>query len=259
MTRIALIGYGAMGQAIERNAAAAGCEIVCVYDINSPLTPDSPKDFDVAIEFTQPDAVVSNVEALAALRKHAVIGTTGWHGSLQTVRQRADAAGIGLIYGANFSVGVQMFFQLVRAAAVLADRDDTMDVMLHEWHHKRKKDSPSGTAIAAAQIVLEELSRKTQIATDRMETPIEPNMLHVSSTRGGEIVGTQGSRKLRARRVVCCTMDPWTQRRVRFHGCLHGRHGIRAHQRRTLTCSHRSLHRSCSPSLLSPLRTQRRT
>ena len=190
MTRIALIGYGAMGQAIERNAAAAGCEIVCVYDINSPLTPDSPKDFDVAIEFTQPDAVVSNVEVLASLRKHAVIGTTGWHGSLQTVRERADAAGIGLIYGANFSVGVQMFFQLVRAAAVLADRDDTMDVMLHEWHHKRKKDSPSGTAIAAAQIVLEELSRKTQIATDRMETPIEPNMLHVSSTRGGEIVGT---------------------------------------------------------------------
>jgi len=190
MTRIALVGYGAMGRELERLAPAHGCEVVHVFDDASPVSSTSTTDFDVAIDFSQPDAVIPTIQTLCALKRNVVVGTTGWYDDRSIVEACCHEHGTGLIYGSNFSIGVQIFYHLVREAAFFAERQPDYDVMLHEWHHKRKKDSPSGTALKAASIVIDELTRKNHVAIDAQNTPIDPQALHVSSTRGGEIVGT---------------------------------------------------------------------
>jgi len=190
MTRIALVGYGAMGHELERLAPDYGCEVVRVFDDASPVRPTSPADFDVAIDFSQPDAVIPTVQALCALKRNVVVGTTGWLDERTIIEQCCHDNGIGLVYGSNFSVGVQIFYHLVREASFYAERETNYDVMVHEWHHKRKKDSPSGTALKAASIVIDEVTRKNHIAIDAQTSPIDPKALHVTSTRGGEIVGT---------------------------------------------------------------------
>ena len=174
MTRIALLGYGFMGKELERLANEQGCEVVAVFDVDSPLTTQSKTDFDVAIDFTQPDAVLNNVQTMCALGKDLVIGTTGWGSSMLEVGKLQALGGNGIIYGSNFSVGVQVFFRLLRSAGMLVNDIPEYDVQLHEWHHTRKKDSPSGTALSAAAIVNEEIS---------------PRVVPVGSTREGDIVG----------------------------------------------------------------------
>ncbi|MBN9399431.1 MAG: 4-hydroxy-tetrahydrodipicolinate reductase ['Candidatus Kapabacteria' thiocyanatum] len=190
-TRIALVGHGAMGREIERLAPQTPCAITRIYDEARPFDAATVNDdIDVVIDFTQPDAVLATVETAARHGIDVVIGTTGWMQHMDRVKGICDRHGVGLIHGSNFSVGVQLFFRLVRAASILVQDVTEYDVMIHEWHHRRKKDSPSGTALTMAGIVLDELDRKTRIVTDAInDTPIAADMLHVSSTRGGEIVG----------------------------------------------------------------------
>lgn len=189
MTRIAIIGYGAMGHEIERLAPSLGCEVTRIFDEYRPLTIDGPSEFDVAIDFTQPDAVLENVRVLCAMQRSIVIGTTGWYEQLPEIRSMVEASQIGCVWGSNFSVGVQMFLRIVRAAAIMAHDATEYDVMVHEWHHHRKKDSPSGTAISVANVIIDEMNRKNHIAIETEHGQIDPSALHVTSTRGGEIVG----------------------------------------------------------------------
>jgi len=189
MTRIALVGYGAMGKEIEALAAAHGCEIVATFDIDRPLTTLSDASFDVAIDFSLSDAVVSNVRTLAHLQRPVVIGTTGWYAQLPDVTSIVNSAGIGCVWGSNFSVGVQMFLRIVRAASMLANDAPEYDVMVHEWHHHRKKDSPSGTAIAIASTIVDEMQRKHAMEIETQHDRINPHALHVTSTRGGDVIG----------------------------------------------------------------------
>lgn len=189
MTRIAIIGYGAMGHMIERLAPQCGADVAAIFDIDRPFVAMAAEGIDVAIDFTLPHVVLDTVRTACEAKVNLVIGTTGWYDDLETVRAMASEAGIGVVYGTNFSVGVQMFFRLVRLAAELADRHTDYDAMLHEWHHRRKKDAPSGTALTAAQQVLQGMPRKRRIATETAHDRIDPDALHVTSTRGGEIVG----------------------------------------------------------------------
>lgn len=189
MTRIAIIGYGAMGHMIERLAPHSGVDVAAIFDIDQPFTAMAAQGIDVAIDFTLPLVVPDTVRTACEANVNLVIGTTGWYDGLDAVRAMASEAGIGVVYGTNFSVGVQMFFRLVRLAAELADRHPDYDAMLHEWHHRRKKDSPSGTALTAAEQVLQGMPRKRRIATETAHDRIDPEALHVTSTRGGEIVG----------------------------------------------------------------------
>ncbi len=189
MTRIALIGYGAMGRELERLAGSVDCNVSRIFTEERPLRVGGPDEFDVAIDFTEPRSVVNNVAILAEMKRNVVIGTTGWYDRLPEVRSIVTAAGIGCVWGSNFSVGVQMFLRLVRAAAMLAHETPEYDVMVHEWHHRRKKDSPSGTAISIANVIVDEMQRKNHIATEAQHEAIDPSALHVSSTRGGEVVG----------------------------------------------------------------------
>lgn len=188
LPRIAIVGYGQMGKQIESLAKDKGFEVAEIFDTNKPLK-DGYFDFDVAIDFTYPDTVFENVKILASKGKNIVLGTTGWYNKKSELENIVNESNIGLVWGSNFSVGVQTFFRIVQQAARLIDKLDDFDVMVHEMHHKRKKDSPSGTAVSISQFLLNEIRRKNKIETARIDDEIGDDVIHVSSTRGGEVFG----------------------------------------------------------------------
>lgn len=146
--RAVLIGYGKMGRMIESLAPEAGIEIVAAIDGPTTALPD---EFDVAIEFTEPTAVLGNVRRVAEIGADLVIGTTGWAAEFDQVRKIAEETGIGIVYAANFSVGVNLFERIVREAAQqFADHPD-YEAWAYEMHHSAKKDAPSGTLLHLAE------------------------------------------------------------------------------------------------------------
>jgi 4-hydroxy-tetrahydrodipicolinate reductase len=177
--KIGLIGYGAMGRMVGDLAAARGHEITLRIDIAD--AGQSVEDLaekvrvcDVAIDFSIAAAVPKNVEASARAQTPLVIGTTGWLGQLDAVRRTVEEHDGALVYGANFSVGVQIFYRIAARAAELFRSLADYDGFIEEAHHKRKRDAPSGTALKLEQIVTESLGRDVA----------------VSSTRAGYIPGT---------------------------------------------------------------------
>lgn len=187
--KIALIGYGSVGKEVEKMALAQGYKITDIFEINNKIDSDKTYDFDVAIDFSLPEAVIENATSLCILKKNFVIGATGWQSDKEKIFEMVNNANIGMVHSSNFSVGMQIFNNVVRTAAQILNKFDGYDIMLHEIHHKRKKDSPSGTAISLANIILEEYKKKTKIQTETEHGQIEPESLHVTSTRGGEITG----------------------------------------------------------------------
>jgi 4-hydroxy-tetrahydrodipicolinate reductase len=119
----------------------------------SALTPDFLAPFDVAIDFTAPSAVIANAEACIRARKNIVVGTTGWYDQLPHLRQLALSANTGFLYGTNFSIGVNLFFEIVATAAAALKYDYSGEIF--ERHHAQKKDAPSGTAITLQKILRE--------------------------------------------------------------------------------------------------------
>jgi 4-hydroxy-tetrahydrodipicolinate reductase len=184
--KIALSGYGQMGRQIHELSEKANCEVVKTFD-NSPNANDLD-GFDVVIDFTEPSSVFSNVRLFAEAGKNIVLGTTGWYDRESELKEIISSNGTGLIWGSNFSVGVNLFFRIIESASKLAGNLDDFDWMIHEMHHKRKKDSPSGTAESLAKIVVDNVSSKNGIEVNRIDE-VDSSKLHVSSTRGGEING----------------------------------------------------------------------
>ena len=155
-----------MGRMVEEAATRGGAEIVCVID---PVTGSSGKltDADVAVDFSEPGAVIENVKAVTAAHVSMVVGTTGWYGSVEEVRKVVEESGIGFVYGSNFSVGVNLMFKITEYAAALFSRFSSYDPFIEEAHHKFKKDAPSGTAIFLKRIVDAEYSGETPTASTR--------------------------------------------------------------------------------------------
>jgi len=189
MIRIAIIGHGAMGREVERLAEPLGMGISLISDVNRPFGNETTADFDVAIDFSWPDAVIDNVRAAARLQRPIVIGTTGWYDQMDQVRSIVAGAGIGCVWGSNFNIGTHLFLRIVRHAAEQINAHAGFDVAVHEWHHRRKKDSPSGTALTVAQTILSSLHRKTRLETETSLGVINPEALHVTSSRVGEVIG----------------------------------------------------------------------
>jgi len=148
--KLALIGYGKMGKMIEQAAARDGIEIVCVID---PVAGSrgSLSDADVCVDFTEPSVVIDNIEAAAAAGVSIVVGTTGWYDRLDEAQKLVDGSNIGLVYGSNFSIGVNLMFKITRYAAGLFSHFASHDPFIEEAHHKFKKDAPSGTAVFLKQ------------------------------------------------------------------------------------------------------------
>jgi 4-hydroxy-tetrahydrodipicolinate reductase len=134
-------------------------------------------------------SIMNNIKKYAELGKNAVIGTTGWYDHIEEIRKLVETSGIGLIYSSNFSIGVNIFNRIVERAAELFDKFDMYDVAGIEYHHNRKADSPSGTAIGLANILKDGLARKKEIVYKMMDRRIEPHELHFASVRCGSITG----------------------------------------------------------------------
>jgi 4-hydroxy-tetrahydrodipicolinate reductase len=189
--KIALLGYGKMGKELAQVAVESGHQIVATFEIDEPLAlANAPAAVDVFIDFTHPNSVVGNVNAVAQLGKPLVIGTTGWYDKLPEVEKVVRSAKIGVIYGSNFSIGMNLFFKIVENAATLFDKFEQYDPFIHEWHHRGKVDSPSGTALTLGKIILSQVKRKKALLSKTSEEKIKPELLHVTSTRAGRIPGT---------------------------------------------------------------------
>ncbi len=187
--KIAILGYGSMGREIEAIAHKRNIKVTNIFDIDSPMKLGVVYDFDVAIDFTYPDAVIDNLRMIAGMNKSVVIGTTGWHGDMDEARSIVEGADIGCVWGTNFSLGMQMFFRVVEQAARHLNKLEQYDIMLHEMHHANKKDVPSGTALTLSEIILKEVDFKNKTDIQHRDGTIDPEALQISSSRGGDITG----------------------------------------------------------------------
>jgi 4-hydroxy-tetrahydrodipicolinate reductase len=169
--KILLIGYGKMGKIIEGIALNRGHEIAGTIDVGDPFSLfDKPAD--VAIEFTQPEAVVSNLKTCFDKGIPVVCGTTGWlHHKAEIEKYCLEKNGT-FFYASNYSLGVNLFFKLNQLLARMMDRYPQYEISIDETHHTQKKDAPSGTAITLAEGVIKNLSRKKEWmlgATDKSD------------------------------------------------------------------------------------------
>lgn len=193
---IAIIGYGKMGHEIEKVAKEKGLTIKAVIDpkneeaTHKEINEESLKDVDVAIDFTHPDSAVENIKKVSAFGKNMVVGTTGWYDRMDDVKEIIEKANTGVIWSGNFSLGVNIFFKIIENAAKIMDKFNDYDLFVHEFHHNQKADSPSGTAVMIGKILKDNIKRKEKIVTEELKRKIEPDELHVSSTRSGSIPGT---------------------------------------------------------------------
>lgn len=193
---ISIIGHGQMGQLIEKCALDRNHTIASIVDpfskraTHTKISEKALEGADVCICFTQPDVALDNIKDVCASKKNLVMGTTGWLEQMPDVQKMVKEAGTGMVYSSNFSIGVNLFFKILEAAGTVMNQFDVYDVLSWEAHHKKKKDSPSGTALTIANILLENIDRKDTIFEDKLDRSIEPNELHCASVRGGHIPGT---------------------------------------------------------------------
>jgi len=160
--KIALIGYGKMGKAIEEIAINRGHEIVLKIDEYN-LSDFNKKNIaaaNVAIEFTGPDSAYDNVKRALEFDIPLVCGSTGWLEKLDEIKKLCTDRNGSFIYASNFSVGVNIFFEINKKLAALMILQKDYEVQITEVHHTQKKDAPSGTAITIAELILENLKRK---------------------------------------------------------------------------------------------------
>ncbi len=158
--KIALIGYGKMGKAIEAFALKRNHTIVIKVDSEDPSTLSKIKEADVAIEFSQPNAVMKNLKACFEAKVPVVCGTTGWLENKHEAETYCRNHNGTFLYASNFSLGVNIFFKLNEMLASMMDKHGAYDVEIDEIHHTQKKDAPSGTAITLAEGILNKIERK---------------------------------------------------------------------------------------------------
>jgi len=194
--KLALLGYGKMGQIIERFALERGHEIVLKISIDnlSDFTTANLAVADVAIDFSAPDAAVDNIYKCFEAGVPVVVGTTGWYGKLQEIKNDCLSSNNTLLYGSNFSIGVNLFFHLNTVLAKLMNNYPAYEVQVEEIHHTQKLDAPSGTAMTIAEGIIEELDRKSEWLNEVVGTPIpdviKNEQLLIESHRIENVPGT---------------------------------------------------------------------
>jgi 4-hydroxy-tetrahydrodipicolinate reductase len=209
--KIALLGYGKMGHAIEEIALQKGHEIILKINIENvaEMTLENLQQADVAIEFTGPESAVSNLRLCAEAGLPVVSGSTGWLEEWENVKNFFEEKGGTLCYASNYSIGVNLFFELNKYLAGLMSKYSEYDVKMEEIHHTQKKDAPSGTAITLAEQILEKVSRKSkwvnhisdnadelEIISERIDpAPGTHKILYTSAIDDIEIIHTAHNRK----------------------------------------------------------------
>lgn len=186
--KLALIGYGKMGHAIERIAIERGHKIVSIIDADNQddFNTNAFRSADVAIEFSTPQSAFPNYVRAFAQGVKVVSGSTGWLDNMNKVRNLCDDGNASFFYSSNFSIGVNIFFSLNRYLARIMERFPQYDVKMNEIHHIHKLDHPSGTAISLANDIVKNLSRKDGWTEDG-DAPADK--LLVEHQREGEVPG----------------------------------------------------------------------
>ncbi|PKP08407.1 MAG: 4-hydroxy-tetrahydrodipicolinate reductase [Bacteroidetes bacterium HGW-Bacteroidetes-4] len=186
---IALIGYGKMGKAIEAIALSRGHTIGLIidHDNQAELNPDKLREIDVCIEFSKPESAVDNYLKCFESGVPVVSGTTGWLDQLDELIKKCENLNAGFFYASNFSLGVNLFFELNRKLVQLMQDFPEYSASITEIHHTKKLDAPSGTAITLAESILAAGNRYTAW---KNQTEVNENELPIISFRQGEVPGT---------------------------------------------------------------------
>jgi 4-hydroxy-tetrahydrodipicolinate reductase len=193
--RIALIGYGKMGKEIEQICIKRGHTIHLIADHENPLEKNlaALKSANVAIEFSEPGSAFSNVTLCAKSGVPVICGTTGWNEKLEEAKQIVNDNSTALLWSSNFSIGVNLFFEINKQLARLMNSYPAYVPEISETHHVHKKDAPSGTAITTAEGIISNVdsldSWKGRMNTDE-NTSIGSNFLPIISFREDEVPGT---------------------------------------------------------------------
>lgn len=194
--KIVLLGYGKMGQIIERFAMKRGHEVVLIIDERNrnSITPEDLEDADMAIDFSTPHAALENISLCFESNLPLVVGTTGWYEHLDEVKETCLEADQSFLYGSNFSIGVNIFFHINKMLAKAINPYKQYDVQVEEIHHIHKLDAPSGTAITIAEGILENNDEKktwvNSVEGSGEEVIPKANELLIESLRIEEVPGT---------------------------------------------------------------------
>jgi 4-hydroxy-tetrahydrodipicolinate reductase len=186
--KIVLLGYGKMGKEIEAVAISRGHEIVLKVDESNAntITDAELKQADVAIEFSTPHTVMTNMKRCFSIQLPVVVGTTGWYDAFEDVKAECNTKKAGLFYASNFSLGVNLFFKINTQLAQLMNRYSEYEVSMEEIHHIHKLDKPSGTAITLANQIIEVVDRKNKWSIEEKDK----ETLFINDVREGEVPGT---------------------------------------------------------------------
>ena len=187
--KIAILGYGKMGEQVELVALERKHKVVAYIDNEEDWKKQAEgfAEADVAIDFSMPSVVMENIRRCFAAHKPIVVGTTGWYDKLPEVRKSCTEQGQSFFYASNFSLGVNLFFRLNRYLARLMAPHAEYDVSMEEVHHTSKKDAPSGTAIVLAEDIIAALPHKDSWINQENDNRAE---LSITSQRLGSQVGT---------------------------------------------------------------------
>lgn len=186
--KIALIGYGRMGREIEQAALDRGHEIGLIIDNEQDWDEKYAlmEQCDVAIDFSLPESVIENIFRCFDKNVPVVVGTTAWHDRLEELKIKCFGQGQTLFVASNFSIGVNIFFELNKRLADMMDQYAEYEPQITETHHIHKQDAPSGTAIKLADDMISRLKRKN---TWQKEKPDNTSQLAIKSTRENEVPG----------------------------------------------------------------------
>lgn len=189
--KIALLGYGKMGQLIAQLAEEAGHEITLKANSSKPLESqiEALKNSDVAIEFSLPQLALGHLKTCLENKIPVVCGTTGWLEHYASISQQFQNANLGFLYASNFSIGVNIFFALNEKLAQMMSKQEQYQAKLTEIHHIHKLDAPSGTAITLAEGFLQQQTKYKQWSLDEGQA-IASDQLPIEAIRENEVPGT---------------------------------------------------------------------
>lgn len=187
--KIALIGYGKMGKAIHEIALQKNIDVALIIDIENrnTVTKEELQQVDVAIEFTSPHTAVENIKWCFDANVPVVVGSTGWTTQLDEIKKYATENNKAFLFAPNFSIGVNIFFEVNRYLAKIMNEHNEYNINLEEIHHTEKKDAPSGTALHAALDILKKIERKTNWENNETN---DGSVLSIISKREENVPGT---------------------------------------------------------------------
>ncbi len=216
--RLLVLGRGKTGALVAEVARERGHQVQSIASGENRdaawLTREHLVDFDVVIDFTTPHAVVANIEACLSERKAMVVGTTGWYGEVDRIHQAVEKAGTGFIFGANFSYGMNLFFQIVQTAAPALAHNYRGHIT--ERHHIHKKDAPSGTAVALQRLLERASGERVEITSEREGDVTGTHTLELTSS-GDRIVLTHEAKSRRTFAEGAVLAADWIAGRAGFY------------------------------------------